>query len=229
MRAKAVLFDKDGTLLDFQRTWGPWVGSMIAMLSDGDDALADDLALAWGYDRRAERILPESEIIAETSGHVAAIVAPYLPSFRHDQLMELLDSTAAAVQGVQVLALQPFLVQLSAMGLQLGVATNDSEGTARAQLRSIGVEQHFEFIAGYDSGHTAKPAPDMCLAFAEQIAQRPANIVMVGDSAHDLQAGRAAGMQTAAVLTGVANAADLAPLADIILPDIGHLPGRLMP
>jgi len=46
---------------------------------------------------------------------------------------------------------------------------------------------------------------------------------MVGDSLHDLHAGRAAGMQCVAVLTGVAEAAELGPAADIVLPDIGHL------
>ena len=50
---------------------------------------------------------------------------------------------------------------------------------------------------------------------------------MVGDSTHDLIAGRAAGMQTVGVLTGMAEA-ELAPLADAVLPDIGHLPDWLM-
>jgi phosphoglycolate phosphatase len=52
-------------------------------------------------------------------------------------------------------------------------------------------------------------------------------VAMVGDSRHDLQAGRAAGMRTVAVLTGIAKAADLADLADVILPDIGALPAWL--
>jgi phosphoglycolate phosphatase len=47
---------------------------------------------------------------------------------------------------------------------------------------------------------------------------------MVGDSRHDLIAGRAAGMPVVAVLTGVAGADELAPVADAVLPDIGHLP-----
>ena len=47
---------------------------------------------------------------------------------------------------------------------------------------------------------------------------------MVGDSRHDLIAGRAAGMRTIGVLTGMARAEDLADLADVVLPDIGHIP-----
>jgi hypothetical protein len=50
---------------------------------------------------------------------------------------------------------------------------------------------------------------------------------MIGDSTHDLDCGRAAGMTTVAVLTGLADRDDLAPHADVVLPDIGSLPGWL--
>ena len=65
----------------------------------------------------------------------------------------------------------------------------------------------------------------MLLAFAAQTGLDPARVLMVGDSLHDLMAGRAAGMRPVAVLTGIALAADLAPLAEVVLPDIGALPG----
>ena len=52
----------------------------------------------------------------------------------------------------------------------------------------------------------------MLLAFADAVGIAPARIVMVGDSTHDLHAGRAAGMQTVGVLTGLAGAETLAPL-----------------
>ena len=86
---------------------------------------------------------------------------------------------------------------------------------------------HLDFIAGFDSGHGAKPAPGPLLAFARAVAVDPARVVMVGDSPHDLIAGRAAGMQTIGVLTGTASRGDLAPLADLVLSDIGHIPGWL--
>jgi hypothetical protein len=50
---------------------------------------------------------------------------------------------------------------------------------------------------------------------------------MVGDSLHDLHAGRAAGMRCSGVLTGLRREADLAPHADVVLPHIGHLPDWL--
>jgi phosphoglycolate phosphatase len=119
------------------------------------------------------------------------------------------------------------LTGLRDRGLRLGVATNDSEAPARQHLAAHGITDCFDFIVGYDSGHGPKPGPGMCLAFAAACGIAPGRIAMVGDSRHDLQAGRAAGMRTVAVLTGIAEARDLAPLADAVLPDIGALPDWL--
>jgi phosphoglycolate phosphatase len=55
----------------------------------------------------------------------------------------------------------------------------------------------------------------------------PAEVVMVGDSLHDLISGRNAGMHTIAVLTGMAEADELSPYADIVLGDIGEIPEYL--
>ncbi|HKK37230.1 MAG TPA: HAD hydrolase-like protein, partial [Paracoccaceae bacterium] len=56
----------------------------------------------------------------------------------------------------------------------------------------------------------------------------PAETVMVGDSVHDLGAGRAAGVGlVVGVLTGPAREADLAPLADVVAPSIAALPDLL--
>lgn len=67
----------------------------------------------------------------------------------------------------------------------------------------------------------------MCAHIARACDIPPARFVMVGDSLHDLLAGRAAGMATVGVLTGIADHGTLAPHADAVLPDIGHLPAWL--
>jgi phosphoglycolate phosphatase len=71
------------------------------------------------------------------------------------------------------------------------------------------------------------PDPDPLCAFAQKVEVTVDQVVMVGDSTHDLIAGQRAGMQTIGVLTGMADAATLAPHADVILPDIGHIPDWL--
>ncbi len=227
MRADAILFDKDGTLFDFQRTWAPWLGRAIDGLGAGDGAVVAALDRAWGYDRRAETIRAGSLVIAGEVGDLAARVAAILPHMTLGEIVEYIIETSLLAEPVEVVPLVGFFTGLHRAGLSLGVATNDAERVARAQLARVGAASLLPFVAGYDSGHGGKPGAGMGRAFAAHAGVRPERIVMVGDSIHDLEAGRAAGMQNVAVLTGMAGAAELAPLADIVLPDIGHLPGWL--
>lgn len=223
LRADAVLFDKDGTLFDFNATWVSWVELMLERWSEGDAGLADRLAGGLGFDRKSRAFLPSSVVIAGTPDDAAGVVAPVLGVAPAD-LVDRLNEEAAAAAMVEAVPLVPFLEGLAEAGLRLGVATNDGEVPARAHLAGAGIEGLFDFVAGFDSGYGGKPEPGMLLAFAETIGLPPERIVMVGDSTHDLHAGRRAGMQTVAVLTGLAGADTLAPLADAVLPDIGFLP-----
>lgn len=224
---RAILFDKDGTLFDFQQSWGVWAGQVIADLAEGDAARARALAEAMAFDPATARFRPESPVIAGTGDEVAALIQPHLPPQPGGLagLSARLARAAAEVPLVEAVPLAPLLARLRGAGLRLGVATNDHEHTARRHLAAH--LDGFDFIAGFDSGHGAKPGPGMLLAFCRAMELAPAQVLMVGDSRHDLIAGRAAGMPTLAVLTGVAQAADLVPLADALRPDIGHLPDLL--
>jgi len=219
-----VLFDKDGTLFSFHATWSGWAARLIAELAQGNDGHAAVLAQAIGYDLPSGRFAPDSPVIAGTPPEIAEMLVQHLPGKTLAGLVAQMNGLAAAAQMAEAVPLIPLLDQLRARGLRLGLATNDGEAPARAHLASAGIAGHFDYVAGSDSGHGGKPAPGMLLAFAATQALSPHQVVMVGDSTHDLIAGRAAGMATVAVLTGPATADDLDALADAVLPDIGHLP-----
>lgn len=221
-----VVFDKDGTLFDFRQTWGRWADGFLASIAR-DPAHSAELAEAIGYLPEARDFRPDSPVIAATARDIAAALLPLLPGRHLEELTGAIDAAAAKVPLTEAVPLIPLLSALRGRGLRLGVATNDSEVPARAHLASTGLTGLLDFIAGYDSGHGAKPGPGMCLAFAQSQGLDPARVVMVGDSRHDLEAGRAAGMRTVAVLTGIATRDDLAPHADVVLADIGALPAWL--
>ncbi len=224
---EAVLFDKDGTLFDFGQTWNAFAVRLIDKLSGGDPFRKRSLAQVLVFDLEAGAFLPGSPVIAGTNREIALLVQQVLPEHDVADLEAQIVEEAAIAPLSEAVPLVPFLAELAARGLSMGVMTNDSESVARLHLQAAGVEGMFDFVAGADSGFGAKPSPRPLLAFAEALGHRPERVVMVGDSLHDLAAGRAAGMWTVGVLTGMAGAEVLSPMAHAVLPDIGHLPGWL--
>lgn len=220
---QGIVFDKDGVLFDFQRTWGAWAYRMIDVLAQGDDALADRLADALAYDRPTRKFRPESFVIAGPAHHISEALVAHLPGRTFDDVHGFLTTEAATTPLAPAVPLRSTLMALRDRGLRLGVATNDAEASAKTQLASENALDVFELVCGFDSGFGAKPDPGMCLAFADATGIKPEALVMVGDSTHDIHAGRAAGFTCVAVLTGVATAQDLSPHADVVLPDIAAL------
>lgn len=218
----AVIFDKDGTLFDFRASWGAWTEALIEELA----ALGADparLEHVLGYDRRYRVFSPDSAVIAHTTPEIAELVHATVPDLPIGALNDLMNRLAAEAPMEPAVPLRTVLQGLRDRGLTLGLATNDTEEPARAHLDGAGVLDLFAFIAGCDSGWGGKPAPGQLLAFAKAVGVAPERAVMVGDSLHDIVAGKAAGMATVAVLTGIAEREDLSPHADVVLPDIAAL------
>lgn len=223
---KGLLFDKDGTLFDFHATWGSWTAGFIRDMA-GFGADPARLSAAMGFDLETQSFDPESAVIAGTPDDTIDAVMAALPELGRDQVSRHIIESSAAAPLAEAVPLAPFLDDLLARGLILGVATNDAEDVAESHLNAAGVRDRFAFVAGYDSGHGAKPAPGMQRAFLAQSGLAPAQVAMVGDSTHDLISGQRAGMITIGVLTGTAPRPVLTPHATVVLDDIGQIPAWL--
>jgi len=223
MTITAILFDKDGTLLDFQASWGGWAVDVVQALSRGDHDRLTQLAQVLGLDLAARTVLPGSVVIAGTARDIGETIASVPGMGPADALTERVVALSLEVTPVPLVPLAPVLQSLKARGLALGVATNDAIAPTLLQLEVLGVADLFDFVAGYDSGYGAKPGPGPCLAFAKAMGRAPAECAMVGDSLHDLHAGGQAGMFRVAVTSGLASASELGPQADLVVPDITHL------
>ena len=223
---EAVLFDKDGTLMDFQQSWGPWAKAMIEGLAR-DAVHAEEIGAALGVDLAAARFEAHSFVIACTPEEIVAELKRLVPEKSEAAPYTALTPDAAAFAPVAVPGMVDACVTMVAQGLQLGLVTNDFEEMGHLHLSQMGLSNHFGPVIGYDSGHGGKPAPDGCLAAAAQMGVPAQSCMMVGDSRHDLDAGRAAGMMTVAVLTGVATAEELRPHADVLLSSAAQIPDYL--
>ncbi len=225
-----VLFDKDGTLIDYAATWDEPNWRAAHFFADGRQDVAEALMEAGGWDRKSGKMQPGSVLSAGTVEEIADIWTAVLPPHKRDAaaMVSLLHVMMATDLTVEPLTdLHALFDGLKALGLALGVATNDTEAGAIATLEPLDVVAKLDFIAGYDSGHGAKPEPGMILAFADHVGVQPGDVMMVGDNVHDLEAGRAAGAITIGVLTGDTPRDALDPLADHILNSVEDLPALL--
>lgn len=229
---KAVLFDKDGTLFDFEATWAQVAEDVLCHLTPDPDLRAT-LAAQGGYDLATRRFRAGAALVAATTREIAELWAPALPDRDVEEIEDIVNRMGESVsQGGALVPACPdlpgLLAELRGRGYRLGVATHDAEFSTRTQLRSTGALEAFDFIAGYDSGHGFKPGPGMLLAFAAATGVSAAEVAMVGDSTGDLaMVGNAGGGLAVGVLTGPAAEADLAPYADHVLPSIAELPALL--
>ena len=231
MAIKGILFDKDGTLLDYVATWMPLNHKAALAAAGGDQGLADRLLAAGGYDAATDRVRSGSPLAAGTNREIAVCWAALLPGCDLDDLARLVErifTEGGRHSATPVAELAPLLARLRARDLCLGVATSDSEAGAHATLAHFGVIELLDFLAGYDSGYAPKPSPNLVDGFCRATGLEAAEVSVVGDNLHDLEMGRAAGAGlVVGVLTGTSERGDLAPFADRVLESIVELEALL--
>lgn len=228
---KGILFDKDGTLVDFQKTWFA-IGDLMAMqAAGGDRERANELLAVAGYDFERRCFKADSVFAAGTNADIVALWYPQVPAEERQAMVIGFDRFTAeegASQSVALPGSKDAIARLHGSGMRLGVATNDSTAGAERTLLALGIAQMFEAAYGYDAVARPKPAPDVLLAFSDLTGLRPSQIAMVGDNRHDLETARAAGAGLAVgVLSGTGTRDTLAAMADVILDSVADLPAYL--
>lgn len=223
-KIQGVLFDKDGTLFDFQASWTNWMASVLLSLSRGDHALARRVGSLLGFNTDLGKFEQGSPFVAGTPEDTFMVLARQFPELTASDIARTVGDSSAEAEQIPAVPLRPLLCGLRGQGLTLGVVTNDWERMAEAHLRAADCRDCFQFVAGSDSGLGSKPDPGMLFAFCDATGIDPANCLMVGDSPADMMAGRRAGMTAIAVLTGMDAKAALEPYADAVLQNIGGLP-----
>ncbi len=228
-RIKGVLFDKDGVLVDFQQTYGIATRKIMIWLSVDDEFLLDSLASDIGFDLSDNYIDPLSPLVGGCALDICAVWANVLnrPNDRAFQVQidqkfkALTEANVVLIKGVEM------VLQQLKPDYALGIATNDTESCAAAQLTFAGIIENFGFLSGYDTGHGPKPGTGMAAAFLERFDLLPHEVVMVGDSAHDMRFARDAGMTAIGVATGPLSADELTKHADTMLQSLDELPSFL--
>ena len=231
---RAILFDKDGTLIDYRATWLPAnraAASDLAAAAGREGAFADELLRRLGYDPARDEFAADSPLLWATNSEIAACWSE-VPELRGitdiRERVERRFTDQAAFPPVAVTDLAALFDRLCARGLALGVATMDSTAAVEATLARFAVRDRVRFVAGADSGFALKPGAGMVLGFCAALGVAPAEVAVVGDNLADLAMARAAGAGLAiAVLTGGCPAAALQARADLVLASVAQLEAAL--
>ena len=228
---KGIVFDKDGVLVDFEKTWINVLVEMARVLSAGDPSLNKSLLDLAGYVKEPEGFLSGSVWAAGTTTDLVEAWGPLLENQSAGQLLEFinvscLDVEPVALHGVE--ALQEMFLALKAAGFKLGIATNDLVDAAVKTMEVFGLDAHLSLVCGYDSVENPKPAADPVIAFCQVTGLEPKDILVIGDNVHDLEMAQNAKARIAVgVLTGNSSLEELAPHADYVLESVLDLPKLL--
>ena len=223
MSIKGIVFDKDGTLFDFQSSWGASTFDFLSSLSDGNSAILEDLCHVLKFDLEHKVFLLDSIFIAGTARQTIDLLRPIIPKKTEADILTEQQFHYSNLEQRPVKNLHNILERLNDLGYLMSIATNDLEAITISQLKKNNIYNFFIEVIGSDSGYGAKPEPSQLLAISRKIGLEPSEIVMVGDSTHDMIAARRANFRAFGVLTGVATKHNLQPYSEAVFDDISYL------
>ena len=192
---QAVLFDLDGTLID---SVPPYFNLMADMLE------------AVGLPQAPRTLVAEF-----MTGGLSVLERMIPPDMTHrkDELIEQLLlvgrplSTEMFLHRIQMIpGVERLLPLLAARGISIGVVTSTDRRNIDKKLMALerkGLRTLLEVVIATEDAPRKKPAPDPLLEGARRLDVPAEGCVYVGDSHVDIRAGRAAGMTTIGVLTGL--------------------------
>jgi len=230
-KPQAIIFDKDGTLIDFDAMWGGWTLYLAEQLRDvsGQD-VKQALCFAMGYDQISKKVRADGKLASNPMSYLYELTIEVMCSAglsRQDATKVV--ETAWCIPDPVVLSkpftdLRNLFSQLHKLGIKIAIATADDRAPSQAMIEAFDVEDYISCMVCADDGIPSKPAPDMMLSLCKRMNVDPSKVMVIGDTTSDLQMARAANAGLAVgVLSGVSSAKDLVAFADVIIDSIDDL------
>ena len=200
---QAVLLDLDGTLLDTAPELTDAAADMLAELGLQPVAAAQvrDF-IGKGIPHLVGKTLQASLGRAPDEHRLGAGLESFLLHYEKRN-----GRTATAYPGVR-----EGLAVLRAAGYRLACVTNKAARFTDPLLQAAGMRDFFSAVVSGDTVAKKKPAPDLLLLACERLGVTPARALMIGDSANDALAARAAGCAVLLVPYGYSEGVDVQTL-----------------
>jgi phosphoglycolate phosphatase len=227
-----VVFDKDGTLIDFDVMWGGWAESLADRLEASlGHPIRVDLHQAIGYDTNERRTRPGSPLAATPMAELRVLTTALVARSTGFTPAAAAAAVANAWRPPDPILLAHPLADLDALfgllragGRRVAVVTSDDRAPTESTLAALGIGGLVDALVCADDGLPSKPAPDALLAACRILGVAPGRTAMIGDSIADMTMATAAGIgQRIAVLSGIGRRSELEPLSDLLIGSIAEL------
>lgn len=230
-KIKAILFDKDGTLMDFHSIWVKVAEELVAQLIkvyNLPQSLQQTLLHEIGVEENF--VHPESALAAGTSRDVAKVFCEYIPSEREEDMHQWVSQQLFTLMydhrfHMKMTANIPEILQaLKDRDFILGVVTADDLAPTELFLKQYQLESFFDCIITSDTFSAQKPDKKIIEFICERFHLIPSEVAVIGDTPTDLHLAKNSGdCYAIGVLSGTGDYQTLAPLADLILDSVGDL------
>jgi len=233
MKADAIIFDKDGTLIDFDAFWVPLtVKAVEAVLikTNMKSAPMDRILEAFGISDGITSI--EGVLCKGTYRQMGEIMHAILSEYGYngsaDELTALLinaynESTDAGEIKPTCTELAEALTELKKQNKRLAVVTTDNREITEKCLKALGIAELFDRIYTDGQGIPTKPDPYCVFDFCSSCGVERERVVMVGDTMTDVKFAKNAGIFVIGVAKAESNKAILLGEADTVISKISEL------
>jgi pyrophosphatase PpaX len=190
----ALLFDLDGTLIDS-------IGLLVECMQYAFEPRERRPTVPQWVAGIGTPLRTQLAEWCDSEADIDDMVARY--RVYQDQHLERLTAVFPGVPEV--------LAWARAEGYPTAIVTSKGRGMTDRSLRHVGLAGAFDSIVTYEETTRHKPLPDPVWLACERLGVAPNRALFVGDSPHDMHAGRAAGSRTGAALWGPFSRDELAP------------------
>ena len=206
---QAYVFDKDGTLLDAHLTWAPAFRVACAAMPHSDELLFDLL----GFDSSSATFTNGSSYMMDPTD----VIKAHLQRHGIDGDLFFNHMDAQTIISMPVMNTAQLFEAVRAQGAKVAILTSDDRRNTEIFLEQQNVA--VDAVVCGDDGRGQKPSADPLQSIAADLGLPVESLVMVGDSAHDIDCGKAAGSHTIGVLTGVGQPSTIAH-SDLVLDSV---------
>lgn len=223
-----VVFDKDGTLIDFNLMWGGWVESQAWKVEMTTNLpVREKLFDAMGYDWIRRSIRSKGALCCTPMGElyklaVRVLVTEGMTQEKAEAVIKQCWSMPDPVTTSRPLAdIGALFRTIKHMGMKIAVCTTDDRQPTIDTLKHLQLDHMVDALACGDDGLPAKPAAEQIWTICQTLGVQPHNTIMVGDTSTDMLLGKNAGCGLSiGVIGGASSLEDLAQDADILVPSI---------